>query len=89
MRVPADPEPALPGDWWTNAQVRAYLSAYGVTIARSTWSTWVARGRAPRPDPDGKIGYYPRWRAATVRAWWRTQRPELFPGGDTDQACPT
>ena len=79
VRVPADPEPpGLPGDWWTNEQVRTYLEAYGVHIARSTWSTWVSRNRAPRPDPAGKIGNYPRWKPATIRAWLRAKRPELF-----------
>lgn len=84
VRVPADPEPpGLPGDWWTNEQVRAYLEAHGKRIARSTWSTWVSRGRAPRPDPEGRIGNYPRWRPDIVRAWWRGKHPELFAGPDT------
>lgn len=80
VRVPADtPDPTdLPADWWTNAEVRAYLAAYGKVIARTTWSTWVSRGRAPRPDPAGRIGNYPRWRPETIRAWWRARHPELF-----------
>lgn len=68
--VPADAdtrEPDLPSDWWTSADVRRFLAAHGIKIARTTWSSWVRRGSAPPPDPKGKIGAYPRWHPEDIR----------------------
>jgi hypothetical protein len=42
--------PELPTDWWTTADVLAFLEIIGVPISRATWSAYVARGQAPAPD---------------------------------------
>lgn len=84
MPVPADPadprEPeGLPTDWWTVADILCYLQSLGIRIARPTWSTWVSRGHAPRPEPEGRIGNNQRWRPDDVRGVARTRFPHLFP----------
>jgi hypothetical protein len=62
------PEPRiLPDDWWTTADVLDYLGSLGAGIARSTWSTYVARGQAPAAE--GRVGAYPVWRPSTIQAW--------------------
>lgn len=62
----------LPADWWTTADVLAYLRSVGAGVSRSTWSTYVARGQAPAAE--ARVGAYPVWRPATVKDWQK-QRP--------------
>lgn len=69
--MPADepPEIDLPEDFWTSTQLRRYLAAHGFAFKRTTWSSRVRRGTAPRPDPKARIGAYPRWRAEDIRRY--------------------
>jgi hypothetical protein len=57
----------LPADWWTTADVAAFL---GVTP--STIRAYAARHQMP--EADRRIGREPVWRPATIRKWHK-QRP--------------
>jgi hypothetical protein len=66
--MPTRVDPAeLPTDWWTTPDVLRYLEAVGAPIQRGTWSAYLARGQAPAPER--RIGNYPLWRPATIKAW--------------------
>lgn len=77
----AEPEPALPEDWWATADVLRYLESAGAPIGRSTWSTYVARGQAP--PAERVIGGSPVWRPATVRAWHAERRGQGWRAGQS------
>jgi hypothetical protein len=53
--------------WWASEDVRAYLASVGKTITRSTWSSYVARGQAPKPGK--RAGSAPLWHADVIREW--------------------
>jgi predicted DNA-binding transcriptional regulator AlpA len=57
----------LPSDWWSTADVLAYLKSVGAPISRATWSAYVARGQAPAPDR--MFGKSPVWRPKAVKDW--------------------
>lgn len=65
----------LPTDWWTTADVLRYCQERGVVLPRGTFASLVSRGQAPPADPAGKIGNYPRWRPASIRAWFAARYP--------------
>lgn len=53
---------ALPEDWWTTAEVAAYLQ-----ISTSTVRAYLARNQMPPPDRHfGKVGV---WRPSTIQEW--------------------
>lgn len=62
----------LPTDWWTTADVLAYLKSVGVPISDTTWRAYVARGQAPAPDR--LFGRSPAWLPSTIRDW-QASRP--------------
>ncbi len=62
----------LPSDWWSTADVLAYLKSVGTPISRATWSAYVSRGQAPAPDRT--FGKSPVWRPKAVKDW-QASRP--------------
>ncbi|HCT80120.1 MAG TPA: transcriptional regulator [Micromonosporaceae bacterium] len=68
----------LPTDWWTTADVLAFLESVGSPITDTTWRAYVARGQAPGPDRN--FGRSPVWLPATIREWHST-RPRRGSGG--------
>jgi predicted DNA-binding transcriptional regulator AlpA len=64
--------PELPTDWWTTADVLAFLETAGTPISRATWAAYVSRNQAPAPDRT--FGRSPVWRPDAVRAW-QASRP--------------
>ena len=49
-------------------------------VKRGTWTSYVARGRAPRPDDRDRRTGSPLWLESTVDAWKR-DRPGRGAGG--------
>jgi hypothetical protein len=49
-------------------------------VKRGTWTSYVARGRAPEPDERDRRTGSPRWLGSTVDAWARG-RPGQGAGG--------
>jgi len=52
---------------WTRDDVVAYLAELGRTVAPSSWSAYVTRGRAP--EPVRYVGRTPVWSPADVQQW--------------------
>lgn len=71
MNEPTSPKSPLAAEWWTTADVLAYLAAEGKPLARTTWTSYVSRGYAPKPE--SKIGNMPLWRASAVRTWYASR----------------
>lgn len=61
------PERQLPEDWWTTADVLAYLEQAGAPISRATWNAYVSRGQAP--SADRTFGRSPVWQPESIRRW--------------------
>ena len=65
--MPENPLPDLPDDWWTTADVLAFLKDVGAPISRATWAAYVSRGQAPAPAR--MFGRSPAWLPQDVRDW--------------------
>lgn len=64
--------------YWTTAQIADELG-----VRPDTWSSYVSRGHAPKPDM--RVGATPLWRIDTIRQW-QANRPG--PGARTDLEGP-
>lgn len=58
-------------------------AAHIARIAPSSWRTYVARGRAPKPDAPRDANGRPRWKKTTVEAW-QEQKPGQGHRSDLD-----
>lgn len=68
---PDRPAPSLAAgaadEGMTRDMVLSYLRGAGRSIAPSTWSSYVARGQAPKPART--VGRTPLWERADIDAW--------------------
>lgn len=58
-----------PGGLKGNALLDAESAAARARVKRGTWTSYVARGQAPRPDERDLRTGSPRWRESTVDEW--------------------
>ena len=50
-------------EWWSTAEVAAYLG-----VARNTLTAYRSRGQVQLPEPT-YFGKFPMWKRAEIEAW--------------------